>query len=373
MPKPQRKNEAIWMEESNRWRIRVQARGKRKAFYSSAPGRKGKIEAERKADEWLDNGGSDDPRLEAVHADYLAEVKRTTGSGNYRNAEQLWRLYLLPRLKLKRMGSITLQDWQDCITAAYEAGLSKKTCQNIRGAITSLYNYAKKNRVYMERPEGLTINRDAPVGERTILQPDQLRLLFQQDNIIDHGHTKICWFIHAWRFAVLTGLRRGEIAGLKWTDLGGSILHISRAINSQQVETRGKNDNAKRYLALSPIMEKTLADQRDALKKVGLISPWIFPNEEGERINPNIIYKRWIPYRKQHNIKSSIHELRHTMISLVSPEIPDALLKPMVGHSKAMNTDIYRHVVDGNAERAALLVEEVFVRVLKPEPTKEPT
>ena len=366
-----RENEAVWMEKYNHWRISVQANGKRKAFYSSTPGRKGKTAAERKADAWLEGGGSPNPRLEAVHADYLKNIKATTGTGNYRNVEQLWRLYLLPALRLKRMDAITLQDWQDCITKAYKGGLSKKTCQNIRGAITSLYNYARKNRINMERPDFLTIPRDAPVGQRTILQPDQLRILFQQDSIQQYGRSKPCWLIHAWRLAVLTGLRRGELCGLQWADVDGVILHVSRAINAQQVETKGKNDNAQRYIALSPTMQNELDCQRSLLKNSGLISPWVFPSEDGTRLNPDLIYKRWVPYRKQHGITSSIHELRHTMISLVSPEVPDALLKPMVGHSKSMDTDIYRHVVDGNAERAAELVEQVFARILLPTPSKK--
>ena len=51
-----RTNEAAWNELQGRWCIRVQSDGVRKAFYSSKPGKKGKIEAERKADEWLERG-----------------------------------------------------------------------------------------------------------------------------------------------------------------------------------------------------------------------------------------------------------------------------------------------------------------------------
>ena len=43
-----RKVEAKWMENQQRWQVKVQDDGERKAFYSPIPGRKGKIEAERK-------------------------------------------------------------------------------------------------------------------------------------------------------------------------------------------------------------------------------------------------------------------------------------------------------------------------------------
>lgn len=369
MPTSSRKNEPVWSEARKHWRIDVQSHGRRKSFYSPLPGKKGKIECGYKADEWLSDATADgkrNPRLETLWEEHLADVKRTTGSGNHVKTEQVGRLYLLPKLKLKRTGEITIQDWQDRITEAYEKGLSKKTCSNIRGAITSLYKYAFKNNVIMQRPEFLSVPRDAPVAERRILQPEQIQTLFSVDWITHHGKEKKCWLIHCWRFDALTGLRRGELAGLKWEDIDGNVLHISRSINAQREETRGKNDNARRYIVLSPTMQTVLEEQRALLKSEGLISPWVFPDESGTCINPDHIYKRWYRYRKQHGIESSIHELRHTMISIVSPEVPDALLKPIVGHSKAMDTDQYRHVVDGNAERAAALIEDVYARILNP-------
>ncbi len=295
---------------------------------------------------------------------YLADVKATTGSGNYVKTEQMGRLYLLPTLHNKRTASITMQDWQNCINAAGKRGLAKKTCSNIRGAVTTLYRYCRRNRIQMERPEYLTIPHNAPVGERKILQPDQLRILFSTDWIYRKGLETSCWCVHLWRLCALTGMRRGELAGLKWADIDGAVLHISRSINNQQEETRGKNDNARRYIVLSPRMQKVIADQRAALKRAGIVSPWIFPGQDGERIHPDSIDREWMQYRKQHGITSSIHELRHTMISVVSPEVPDALLKPLVGHSKAMDTDIYRHVVDGQAERASSMIDDVFSRIL---------
>ena len=48
-----RTNEAAWSESGNRWRISVQRDGERKTFYSSKAGKKGKLEAERKAVETI--------------------------------------------------------------------------------------------------------------------------------------------------------------------------------------------------------------------------------------------------------------------------------------------------------------------------------
>lgn len=49
-------NSAVWSEKEQRWRINVQHDGKRRAFYSSTPGRTGQREVNAKADAWLDTG-----------------------------------------------------------------------------------------------------------------------------------------------------------------------------------------------------------------------------------------------------------------------------------------------------------------------------
>ena len=106
---------------------------------------------------------------------YLEEIKIITGTSNYKQHEYIGRIYLLPTIKHKKVRDITNQDWQDCINAAYKKGLSKKTCQDIRGAITTFYKYAKKQRIFMERPEDLFIPKDAPVGTKKILQTGQAK------------------------------------------------------------------------------------------------------------------------------------------------------------------------------------------------------
>ena len=137
---------------------------------------------------------------------------------------------------------------------------------------------------------------------------------------------------------MLTGLRRGEVCGLQWEDIQNNVLHVKRSISSTQKTTQGKNENARRYIVLTGLMQSEIDEQRALLKKNGIISPWIFPSPAGSVINTNNLYNQWQSYREQHGIESSIHELRHTMISIVKTDIPETLLKQVVGHSKAMDT-----------------------------------
>lgn len=362
---PERKNEAAWMENQNRWQIKVQFNGMRRTFMSSTPGRKGKIEAERKADEWLEDGLTSDPRLDVLWEKFLASIDKSVSSANYVKHESIGRNWLLPSLKLRRISTITMEDWQKCIKAAAKEGLSHKSCANIRASITALYNYARKCRAKMERPDLLEIPKSTPRGKRKILQPDQLKQLFSIDWIMAHGKQTPCFFIHAWRFIVLTGLRRGELAGLRREDIKDGVMHVRRAINSMGEETGGKNENAERYIVLTNRLAHILAAQAAMLKAKGIISPWLFPGEDGRCVDPNSITRTWRTYCRQHDVSCSIHELRHTMVSIVKADVPEDLLKARVGHSKSMDTKgVYGHTVDGDAERCAALIDNVFDRLL---------
>ena len=101
------------------------------------------------------------------------------------------------------------------------------------------------------------------------------------------------------------------------------------------------------------------------LRRAGIISPWLFPDPEGECTDPKLLYERWDRYRKQHGISATLHELRHTFVSANKADMPLELLKGIVGHSASMDTiGIYGHEIDGEKLRAAGIVDDVFGRLL---------
>lgn len=362
---PKRTNEAKWVESRQRWQINVtNDDGERKTFTSSTEGRKGKVEAEHKADAWLKESVAKDVRFEKLWEDFIKEIKETTSTANYVKHESIGRLWILPEVKHKKISAITNQDWQDCINAAYKKGLSKKTCKNVRATITTVYNYASKKRSPMRRPENISIPRDAPVKKKNILQPDQLKTLLTDDKITLYRKQVPSFFIHAWRFIVLTGMRRGELCGLK--DISNNVIQIERSINTHKEETPGKNERAVRLVVLSKRAVDVLNQQREMLKKLDIESDWLFPDEAGDRLDPNHLYKCWYTYRNQHGFKSSLHELRHTLVSVAETIVPGQMLKKQIGHGPDMDTfGIYGHEIDGDKELFAELIDKAFDRVLE--------
>ena len=365
MPKQTRAAQAVWIEAKKYWQVKVQRDGERRAFTSSTPGRRGKTEAERKADEWLEVRTGHDLRFDAAWEEYMKNLRETTGEANVRNRDSLGRIWLLPTLKHRRLSAITQNDMQRCINTAAKSGLSRRMCINVRTAITSFCKFGRMCRWPIEQPFGLVIPSIAPEGEKSILQPEALRFLFSLDTEPYYGGERPAFFIHAFRLAVVLGFRRGEVCGLMRSDLEKDVLTIRRAINNMNIETRGKNKNARRAVKLPKLAQSIVADQLAMLKSLRIVSPWLFPDENGERLDSNHFYKRWAQYGKQLKNPVSLHELRHTFISIVKEDMPEPLLKAMVGHSAKMDTfGVYGHAVDGEMQRTADIIDQVFSRYI---------
>ena len=105
--------------------------------------------------------------------------------------------------------------------------------------------------------------------------------------------------------------------------------------------------------------------QKELLRKAGIHSPWVFPNKKGSFTNQNGLYKAWTRYRIYNGIQvTSPYEMRHTFFSLYK-SLPENLTKLVGGHSKMFDTQgTYGHEVDGEAEKAARLINETLQEIL---------
>lgn len=352
-----RTNTAQWQEKFQRWRIAVQKDGVRKFFYSSTPGRNGQREANCKADAWLEEGiGVKVGRVEDVYKLWLEGLQQTTSAGNWEPIESRWRVWVLPIIGKKRVNALTDADLQAIVNKAHAAGRSRKTLQLLAGDLRAFCKYCRKAKLSTFLPEDIQIPAGARLKGKKVLQPDDLVKLFSIDTTLYRGKRVHDDYIHAYRFEVLTGLRPGELLGLRWADIKGGTVNLSRAINVKGVETRGKNENAVRSFVLSDVARAVLEAQRAVTGQCESV----FCLETERRY-----YKRWKVFCAANGLEPvSLYELRHTFVSVVKT-LPEGEIKPLVGHSQDMDTfGQYSHVLTGDAENTARAVNAAFVKLL---------
>lgn len=374
-----RTNTAVWIEKYSRWQVNVQKEGVRRSFYSSTPGRAGQRAANAKADAWLEAGlvnGS--TRVAQVWAAYLEKVKLSSGTSNYQQILKFGENYILPVCGALKIGALTEGHLQDVLDRGYKSGclrpgyvrpagagpLSRKTLQGIRATEMNFLKWCRQHKYTTLHPEGLTIPAGARLKGKTILQPDALQTLFSVDTRILYRKRVFDDLIYTYRFAVATGVRPGELLGLWVGDVKGRRVDLSRAINQYGEQTQGKNENAVRSFDMNDYAYAAYQAQLALLQASGAklnYNTHLFPAEDQGRL-----YKRWKSYQESNGIEPhiSLYELRHTFVSLVQ-DLPDSKLKPLVGHSRSMDTrGIYAHGVKGSQDETANELTALFGRVL---------
>ena len=354
-----RTNTAKWIEKNKRWQVNVQKDGRRRSFYSSKPGRTGQREANAKADAWLDDGIEGGSRkVSILFQSYLDDLKARTSETNWRPEESRWHTWIKPEIGHLKVDMLTDQHYQRIINNAFKAGLSKKTLKNLRAELFAFAKFCRKIKVSRFCPEDVTLPKGAPVGQRTILQPEDIITLFSVDTTLFRGKVVHDKFIHAYRFQAVTGLRPGELLGLQWQDIVGDTVNLRRSINVLGQETTGKNDNARRCFCLNNTSRAIIAAQRQQSD-----GPYVFPRvtEEG--------YRRYL-YRycaANHLPAVAPYEMRHTFVSIIQ-DLSEGEIRSLAGHSKNMDTlGVYSHKVSGRAEKIASNVEMIFYDILHPE------
>ncbi len=363
----ERRAEAKWIEKENRWCIQVQANGDRRRFYSTVLGKRGKIEAERKADEWL---SLETPKglanVKTVWDSWIAYLKQE--KMHTHQYESIGRNHIVSAIGKKRIDSVTEFDIQQIVTRAFEKGLAKKTLENIRGCCSSFLQYCRMRKLTNLHPEKIKINKKAPKPKKRTMQPNEIKILFSNENTVWRGKECFEWYIYTYRFIACTGLRPSECFGLKRSDidLDNKTVTVSGGYVGRGHFSDGKTDNAIRTFVLNDYAVEAVKNQLALLRQNKVKCKWMFPDRSGKIAEEKTVWQNFQRYCDFNGIpRYSVYELRHTYVS-VNRYMPDALLKLQVGHSEKMDTrGVYGHEIDGDNIRAAELSSNAFKDILK--------
>ncbi len=174
-----------------------------------------------------------------------------------------------------------------------------------------------------------------------------------------------------------TGMRKGEILGLKWGDLNLDTgeLRISREVvraNSKTLVTPPKTKSSIRTVVLPPYMVEMLAKMKATAKY-----DWIFPSPVnlGEPRNPSAIYHRCQLILERASCKKvRFHDLRHTFATMAIENGMDIkTLSDMIGHISSETTlNIYSHITDTMREQAAAKIDRKIGGTDAPIPESKP-
>lgn len=315
---------------------------------------------------------------------------RTSTASNYEYRLRRWILPHLGQYKLSSINPPIIEQWMKDLKAA---GLGTKTINGARAVLSGVLSYAHKSGALNRNPVTMVSQYRRKRGEKTqVNEPWTAEEVTEA--LLAVQHTKFDLLTH---LGALYGLRRGEILGLKWSDLDqeSGVLSIRRTLK----ETRTYNEagfsrstleteepktlrSARRLQVSETLMHAVLRHREhvDRMKKVAgekwVGSEWMIPSETGGAWNPNNALRQFKTFCKRANIRViRIHDLRHTAATDgLSRGVRLEMVSQALGHSKLETTiSVYAPSVQALSDEFTKTMDAAYAHTLLVQHDKDMT
>ena len=282
--------------------------------------------------------------------------------------------HILPYLGSKRLTQLKTADIQKHYNRLLESGriqdngkgkgLSNATVRGIHMVLREALDSAVREGLIPKNPAEGTSPPKIYRNEKQVLTKDQLETFMK----LIEGDEEWYDFFYA---EIITGMRQGEICGLRWEDFDREkrTLRVARSVdfvNKELVIGETKTEDGKRTIYLPDSLWHILAERQS---QKGAFSDWIFPNllQLELPLNPSKAYRQLKKLLEIGGLPSiRFHDLRHTFTShAANSGIAPKTLSEIVGHSKASFTlDHYAHVTSDMQKNAANIVTNYITDIL---------
>ncbi|MCO6000142.1 tyrosine-type recombinase/integrase [Actinoallomurus rhizosphaericola] len=296
----------------------------------------------------------------------------------YQGYEGVVRRYLIPELGKKRLGKLSARDVRLFITRVREAcqccrhgwdasreiprccakpdpeccasRLSVRMVQSIHAVLRNALETAVREEI-MPRNVAKLVKVSTPK-----YKVNRGLSVAQARAVLDAAYDERLYALYV--LALCLGLRRGELLGLRWSDINldaGTleVVHALQRVGGELRFVRPKTDDSQRTIPLPTICVDALLLHRDR-QKAERADAWpnwqendlVFPSRLGKPLEPDNLRRSWGRIRKAAGLGDvRFHDIRHTCVSLLLDlGVPPHIVRDIVGHSDIEVTmTIYAH------------------------------
>lgn len=297
------------------------------------------------------------PTFQSYTEEWLRTYKQGLKPTTMRGYQALLNSHLYPAFGSMPVNEIDAKGIQTMFTDCAKHGKSRKTIVEIRNLLKQILQSALQDELIEKNPASdrrLDIPTDKKT-EREALPVEDMRDILSKLNVLDEQDRRYAALIF------FTGMRRGEVLGLKWCDidLQANEIHISRNVtyptSHLPVVGTTKTKSGNRTVPIIPAL-------LDYIVPVGNPDCYIV---SGEHEPPTHSWQRkaWERIDKAVDMRGATpHVLRHSFATLIEDTGADVKsLQSIIGHSDVQTTlNRYVHPREGKKREAMQNVANIL-------------
>ncbi|MBI2862918.1 MAG: site-specific integrase [Chloroflexi bacterium] len=289
-------------------------------------------------------------------------AKHTVRLSTLESYSQQARLHIIPILGKFRLVKLSPQRLQAFCSQKLAEGLSLRTVQYLRAIIHRSLDQALRWGLIARNPADLV---DPPRPRTQEIKPLTLEQTARLLETAKPGR-----FYALYVLAITTGLRQGELLGLKWADLdiATATLYVRQQLGRTKAEGlklgEPKTAKGRRSVALPVVALNALREHRRAQLEERLLagSEWkdsdlVFVNHFGGPLErQNILRRSFVPLLEKAGLpRIRFHDLRHSAATLLlSQGVSAKVIQERLGHSQiSVTMDVYAYVLPNLQREAA--------------------
>ncbi|MGW0629184.1 tyrosine-type recombinase/integrase [Streptomyces sp. NPDC002758] len=367
---------SIWQRKDGRYEARVyvpQPDGtrKRKTVYGSTW-----EECDTKRQELVrrDRQGIPTPTRSAKLSEWLPYwlehyIRPRRKLSTYDKYETHVRLYLVTLLGTKRLESLSAADVRRFITRVQNeqtAATAKEAHRVLRTALTAAV-----------REELITRNVAALVEPPRVRQ-QEIRPWSLEETLSFLEAARADPLYAAFVLAIAMGLRRGELVGLRWSDvdLDNRVLYVRQQTQRRRGTLYDDDPKSRRSravpmpaLCIAPLRWHRLR-QRETFARTGVAwteAGYVFATRNGRPVEPRNVYRSFTRVAAAAGLRVvRLHDARHGCATLLTAAgVAPRVIMEILGHSQiSITMDVYTHVVHDTQREAISHMDRLLKRRL---------
>jgi integrase len=362
----------IFQRSDGKWRAQVYLNGKRLSFTGKT---------QKECQDWIrrtrikiEHGltySGDKLRLSEYLEEWIVSINSSKASNTIQKYSWTIEKKIVPYLgniKLRDLGPARIQHFYNFLLT--EKKLSHHAVYNVHKVLRTALYQAVKLGLMIRNPCAATTPPRPKTSEMKFFNEHQVQIFLNAAQEIGDRYYPL-YFL-----AIHTGMRLGELLGLKWQDIDFTrrTLLVQRQVLFPKgggfVFAKPKSKSGVRTIILGQLAIQVLDEQLVKVRKLAeeVGQEWedqdlVFPSHVGTPVRHCNLRREYYKVTKASGLpRIRFHDLRHTAASLMlNNGIPVIVASRRLGHTKASITmDVYGHMLPNKQEEAAQLMDDLM-------------